>query len=286
MKQIKPYRLLAVLSLCCCATILQAGTRDDIAALQIGQQELEQRLDSIESRLGNQGLLELMQQLEQLQTEVRELRGIMESYTNDLDGLRKRQRDLYLDIDRRLSDLQLSGPVGDASSNTDTSIAADSGTLPASAATDAAVTASVTNVATSSDSTAAADPAQERAEYKAAFDMLKEGRYEQAIEAFNIFINKYPNGNYAGNAQYWLGEANYAVRNFEQAMLEFTRVIERFPRSLKIPGAKLKIAYTHYELQQWDKAREVLNDIIKTHPNASVASLAEKRLLRLSNEGH
>ena len=236
-----------------------AGTRGDIEALQISQQEAQQRLQSLESSLQNQGLLEMAQTFERMQLELRELRGMLEQQGHEMEGIRKRQRELYLDIDRRLNDIQLQG--------------VDSKIAPAE-------TSSVQKqqpVASNAD--------QERAEYKAAFETLADGQHKQSINSFIDFLQKYPNSKYADNAQYWLGEANYASKNFDQAIKEFNIVLKQYSNSSKVPDAKLKLGYTYYELKQWEGARTILTDILNTHPSASVAPLAEKRLLRMTKEG-
>jgi tol-pal system protein YbgF len=245
--------------------IVIAGTREDIEVLQTGQQELTKRLERIESLLQNQGLVELMQQLQSLQTELQELRGDVEKHTNDLEGIQKRQRELYLDLDRRLNDLQLQ-------SNT---VPAANGTLPAP---EGAAPATGSGGAPVGD--------QERAGYMNAFEILRESRYVEAIQSFTQFLQQFPSGKYANNAQYWLAEAYYASGDMQKALAEFEKVIELYPASSKIPDAKLKLGYTHYELQQWAKARDVLTGVMTSYPNSSFALLAEKRLSRLTQEGH
>jgi tol-pal system protein YbgF len=249
-----------------------------------GEEDLEQRLERLESMLQNQGLLEMSQQLEQLQTEVQELRGTVERQANEVESLGKRQRDLYMDIDTRLNDLQLGGPPAGAPTGAVPvpPVPASSAVLPAEAAAPVGAAATTTAAAPAP----AADAEQERREYMAAFEILREGRYAQAIEAFTVFIKKYPGGKYANNAQYWVGEAHYASRNLEQALVEFEKLIKDYPWSSKIPDAKLKMGYTLYELGQWQKSREVLINIMTTYPKSSFALLAEKRVQRLTQEGH
>ncbi|MBN1379310.1 MAG: tol-pal system protein YbgF [Gammaproteobacteria bacterium] len=244
-----------------------AGTRDDIEELQIGQQEIQARLNQIEAGVQNKGLLEMAQTLERIQIELRELRGQIEQQGYDLEGIKKRQRELYLDIDRRINDMQLHGSMNTSASQSSLSDMAD-----------------VAPVASAGQATTETD--QEREDYKSAFESLKEARYNQAIEAFTVFLKKYPKGKYADNAQYWLGEANYVSRNFDKALQEFGKVLDQYPRSAKVPDAKLKIGYTYYELKQWDKARQVLAGIVSAHASSSVAPLAEQRLQRMSQEGH
>lgn len=250
--------------LCLVPVVASAGTRADIEALQISQQEMQQRLQTLERSLQNQGLLEMAQMLERIQSELQDLRGMLEQQGHELEGLRKRQRELYLDIDRRLNDLQIQGVSGPANTGDNTAAEASS-EQPAA-------------------SSAAGNVDQQRSEYKAAFEKLADGQHQLAIKAFSAFLKAYPNSKYADNAQYWLGEANYASKQFEQAITEFQKVLKQFPNSSKIPDAKLKLGYTFYELEQWDEARSILTEILNSHTNTSVAPLAEKRLLRMTKE--
>jgi tol-pal system protein YbgF len=127
---------------------------------------------------------------------------------------------------------------------------------------------------------------QEKAAYQAAFDTLKEGRYKKAKTELKSFLDKYPNSSYAGNAQYWLGEAHYVTRNFEQGIIEFKKVINNYPGSSKMPDAMLKLGYTYYELKQFDQAKVILQDLRNRFPQSTAARLATKRLDRIRKEGH
>ena len=247
------------------APLVDAGTRTDIIELQAQQQAILERLRTIENSADNQGLIEMAQTLEQLRLELQTMHGEIETLRNDIQGLRERQRVLYSDIDRRLNDLQLAAaPVAAVTPPADTTATPSS----------EAATVPVVN------------PETERADYKAAFTLLRDGRYAQAIDAFNAFLADYPQSSYADNAQYWLGEAHYVLRQFDQAVTEFTKVLEQYAGSLKIPDAKLKLGYTYYELKRWDEARKILDDLLQTHSKSSAAQLAEKRLQRMTEEGH
>lgn len=245
-----------------------AGTREDIENLKAGQDELTQRLARIESLLQNQGLVELMQQMQSLQAELQELRGDVEKHGNDLESMQRRQRELYLDIDRRLNDLQVqsstAAPVTDG----------------------AAAPAGITEAGMPTVSASAQGADHERAGYMNAFEILRESRYAEAIQSFTQFLQQYPNGKYANNAQYWLAEAYYATGDMEKALAEFGKVIDEYPSSSKIPDAKLKLGYTYYELGQWAKSRDTLTGVMTSYPNSSFALLAEKRLTRMTQEGH
>ena len=131
-----------------------------------------------------------------------------------------------------------------------------------------------------------ATKAGEQEAYQAAFDTLKEGRYKEAKVELQAFLDKYPNGSFSGNAQYWLGEAHYVTRNFEQGIIEFEKVLKGFPGSNKVPDAMLKLGYTYYELKQYPESRAVLQELRTSFPNETASRLATKRLDRIRKEGH
>ena len=131
-----------------------------------------------------------------------------------------------------------------------------------------------------------ATQSEEKAAYQAAFDTLKEGRYRQAKAELKTFLGRYPNSSYAGNAQYWLGEAHYVTRDFQQGITEFRVVLDKYPGSNKVPDAMLKLGYTYYELKQFADARQILTDLSQRFPSSTAARLAEKRLERLRQEGN
>lgn len=146
-----------------------------------------------------------------------------------------------------------------------------------------APTVATTN--TASAAPAGADPDGQDA-YAKAFTLLKEGRYQPSITAFQDFLKAYPHSKYSDNAQYWLGEANYVSRDYKTALEEFQRLIAQYPDSSKIPGARLKIGYVYYELKNWSASRDSLQQVIKLYPNNPVAKKAQERLDRIQREGH
>ena len=243
---------------------------------------LEQRVKKLERLLDNEALVDMLMRLDTIQTDMQDMQGEVETLGHALEGIKQRQRDLYLDMDRRLRQVeqtasQQSAPAGPSSS---TGIAAP-----------AAAVASVPAMAAPSMGTAApapaapADPAAERDAYQKAFNLLKEGRYDQAITAFQGFLASYPSGDYTDNAQYWLGEANYVTRRFKEAEQEFLKVVNLHPESTKVADAMLKLGYTYYELSNWDAARKTLDNVVSRFPNTTVGRLAENRLQKMRLEG-
>ena len=115
--------------------------------------------------------------------------------------------------------------------------------------------------------------------------MLAKGNNAEAVTAFNEFLQAYPDGPFSDNAWYWQGEAKYAQRSFDDALYNFSVVVEFFPSSPKVPDSRLKIGYALYEQQRFGEARKVLADVTEDFPGRSAAVLARKRLQQMTREG-
>jgi tol-pal system protein YbgF len=227
--------------------------------------------------------MDLLNQLTSLQREVQQLRGDSELQNHTLEGLQKRQRELYLDIDRRLHRLEAGGVAGEAASPP--SYGTTPPTVPgASVAPDEAMGGPDTRPPAPA-APPALNPADQRKAYDRALELLKEGRYDDAAGAFQKFVAQYPDSSYADNAQYWLGEVYYVTRQFQPALTEFNKVLSAYPGSAKIADARLKMGYIQYELKDWGKARELLSDVVSTYPGSTSARLAQERLDRMQKEG-
>ena len=104
------------------------------------------------------------------------------------------------------------------------------------------------------------------------------GKTDEAVAALRAFLRHYPRHDYADNAQYWLGEAYYAQKDYQHALVEFRATIETYPRGNKVPDALLKVGYCYQALGQADKARAVLEQVVNLYPKTEPAALAAKRL--------
>ncbi len=270
---------------------------NDVNAIQQSLNSMEQDMQQLRRLLENRAMLELFQRMDELADEVSNLRGMLEEQANDLAGLKKRQRELYLDIDRRLRELEITAgaaaaapslPATPAPAPTAPPVTTSTpAPAPGAAAAAAATTPQVAKPATiSKPRKPGVTVSEEREAYQKAFDMLKEGRYKMANASFKEFLGNFPQSSYAGNAQYWLGESNYVSRQFEQAVKEFQAVLQNYPGSNKVPDAMLKLGYTHYELRQFDAAKSTLTKLRNDYPNTSASRLAAKRLERMSREGY
>jgi len=241
---------------------------------------LDERVNRLEKQLSGQGLVDLYLRLEALQQEVQLLRGEVEEQSHIIRGLKQRQQDLYLDIDRRLSQRESAGVAP---------VAPTTPVVPTVPATGVPVTPTVpvgpqtgTPAVTPRIPVGIVDPVAEESAYRAAFNLLKEGRYAPAMSRFRDFIAKYPASGYADNAQYWIGEANYVTRAFEQAIVEFKAVLDNYPASTKQADALLKLGYSYHELKDTTNAVAILNTLRTRFPSSTAARLAEKRLQEIN----
>lgn len=247
---------------------------------------------------GSNVTADLVYQVQELQDEVRTLRGQLEEAQRELENIKRRQRDQYLDLDQRISELRSAQPVNPSALTPQQGQPAASTAPPAVASQPAADVpevrapmeedAQMTGLAQPQVQSQAAptSEADEKAAYDTAFQALKELRYADAAQLFQDFRSQYPNSEYADNAQYWLGESYYVTRNYDIALDAFQALLDDFPDSSKVPDALLKIGYTHYELKQWDRARAALTQVEQDYPNTTLARLAGSRLKSMQMEGH
>lgn len=207
---------------------------------------------------GGVGMVEIYNRLQQLQQEVQTLRGELEEHSYMLDNINKRQRDLYMDLDRRIQALEGGGVRAPAP--------AASSLAPSESAPSANVPATTSN------------QGSEKSDYDQAFSLLKAGDYDKAAEAFSQFVTTYPQSGYVPNALYWLGEANYVTRKFEPAKSAFDQVIQQYPAHSKAKDAMLKVGYIHFENKDWNAAKQMLDNVVTHYPGSSAARLAQQRL--------
>ena len=121
--------------------------------------------------------------------------------------------------------------------------------------------------------------------YRSTFQLVKDKKYDDAIDGFSAFLYLFPQSNYASNAQYWLSESIYALGDYQGSMINFAKVVQKYPNSSKIADAKLKIGYCYYSIKKWKEARFIFKGILKDYPNTSLAQLAKKKIQSMDVEG-
>lgn len=234
MKRLLPLAALLVLS---SAGPAQAGLFDDAEARrQITEmrQDLESRLETT-----SRGQLELANQNEQLRAEVARLNGQIELLVNEVETLKQRQRDFYVDLDTRLRQIESAGPGAGAAN---------------------------------------ADPAAESGEYEAALNLLKDGKHGEALAAFDAFLGKYPSGSFSAGAHFWAGNAALQAKDVNAANKHFNTVLTRWPNENVAPDAMLGLANSQQALGDAPTSRRTLQALVERYPQSNAAQVARQRL--------
>ncbi len=189
-------------------------------------------------------------QIRALQDEVANLRGLIEEQAHEIKQLKQLQLDNYMELDRRLS-------------------------AGVSAVTAPAVSDEVSSVAPVAVPQAA-NSVDEADLYKAAYDLLNNRKYDEAVVAFKAHLAQYPLGTYAANSQYWLGKVAMLKRDYPQAKAWFSKLISDFPASPKVPDAKLDLGRVYYFMGDKVSAKSTLSEVAAGSTDA--ARLAQKFL--------
>jgi tol-pal system protein YbgF len=245
------------------------------SSLLLADSATNARLDSIERKLDSRGLMDMSNRIEQMQRDIQQLRGDIEMQAHTLEEIQRRSREQYLDIDRRLLQVE-TGQTGAPAvlSTTDTPVVPP---VPVTGTPPPAPTPVLTP---------APAGAGERADYDKALAILREGRYAEATQAFNAFLANYPSSEFADNASYWLGETYYVNRDFKGALAAFNGLVDNYPNSSKASDSLLKMGYIYYEQKDWVASRQALETVVSDYPGTTATRLAHDRLLRMTKEGH
>lgn len=250
----------------------------------------------------NNAVLEMMRRLEQMQTEVQQLTGKMEEQAYLIAELKKSQSTMYSDFDGRMQNLEkktegvkpaaAESPAMQEGSVEPPAKAAESAVAAPPAAAPEAKQAPAQKqdvVPASGEASAPANaPRQlpvgdEKQQYQQAYEALRNGHTAQAIAEFNALLGKNSKGEYANNAQFWLGEAYRVNQDTDSARKAFNSVIENYPGSAKVPDALLKLGTIEVEQKNPVKAREYLTRVTVDFPSSTAARLAAKKLLLLDD---
>lgn len=230
------FKLLLALTALAAAPVLEAQVR------VVESTPLERSGAQAQGSTGNASNIqaELFYQVQSLQQEVLELRGMVEEQAHEIKRLKQQRMEDYLDLDRRLSRLSGADSQNPAGGSTGRGSSGRSGGV---------------------DLTSDLDSLSETETYRAAYQLLRDRKLEDATEAFNAYLEQYPQGNYAGNSYYWLGEIYLLKADLEQARDWFSKLLQDFPDDRKVSDAKFKLGKVHHELGNEAKARELLQDV-------------------------
>ncbi|ARB90787.1 tol-pal system protein YbgF [Legionella longbeachae] len=215
----------------------------------------------------------LIDKIQSLQQEIQELRGQLEVQAHDLKLLQQQQVAFYKDLDARLSGnssskLASSKPPIDLDVGSKDKISTPAKKNDANAMVTTPVSAPVSR----------ANPADEQISYLAAYELIKNKRYDDAITAMNVFVQKYPKGGYTANAQYWLGELYLVKKDYSKSIEHFNTVLQQFPTSSKSAASMLKVGYAYAEQGNKQEAKKFLQQVVRAYPNTPTAQLASSKL--------
>lgn len=118
--------------------------------------------------------------------------------------------------------------------------------------------------------------------YRRSLDALRAGRHDDAKVGFRDFLHAYAGHELADNAQYWLGECHYDLKDLTAAVRDFRQVVERYPNGNKVPDALLKLGYSYVALGSTEAARHTLEQLIRSYPRHEAAALASTKLVELN----
>lgn len=214
---------------------------------------------------------ELFNQLQRMQDQLAQQQNAIEVLQNEVSRLKQEGLERYQDLDRRI------GAGAAPAATPDNSAAAGAPSAAAGGAAAGAVAASQAPAASSEPG----DPAKEKLYYDAAFDLIKAKDFDKASKAFTAFLGRYPNSQYAGNAQYWLGEVNLAKGDLQGAGTAFAKVSQLYPKHAKVPDSLYKLADVERRLGHTDKVKGILQQVVAQYPGTSAAQLAQRDLQRL-----
>ena len=212
----------------------------------------EQRITELEKKFSTRTDAQHRQQeqLDVMQNEVNELRGSIEVQNYQLEKILERQRELYLEIDKRIE-----------------SVKTQTSTMPVDTLNTQVTTAE-----------APLSENENEAYDKAVNLILKDRLYEQAIPEFQTFLQNFPNSSYVPNAHYWLGQLLFNKQDWASAGEQFQTLIANYPDSSKRADATLKLGITEMERSNAARAKQLWEQVVAEFPNSSSAKLAEKRL--------
>lgn len=248
-------RFAASVAACLLAFNAQAGLFEDDEARR-AILDLRQKVDASQQRTADdlrranddnaqlrRSLLELSNQIEALRNEMAGMRGQNERLARDVADIQRSQKDMTQGVDERLRKFE-----------------------PAKISVDG--------------KEFVAEPA-EKQEFEAALATLRKGEFAAAQTSFVAFMKRYPQSGYSSSALFWLGNAQYALRNYRDAVANFRTLVTLEPGHMRAPEALLSMANCQVELKDVKSARKTLEDLVKTYPQSEAASVAKERLARL-----
>lgn len=188
-------------------------------------------------------LLDMNAQMEQLRTELAQSRGTQELLTRDVTELQRRQKDVQGSLDERVRKLEPQ------------SVTLDGKTFKADV--------------------------DEKREFDEALARLRAADFAGGAAGLNGLLSRYPNTGYRESAWYWLGNAQYGLRDYKASVAAFKQLVDQVPDHARAPESLLSIANCYAELKDADNTRKTLEQLVKQYPQTEAAQAARDRLLTM-----
>ena len=242
----------------------------------------------------NDGLSLLLEQNQQLRTEVQALRALVEEQGFEIRKIQRDSLSRYTNVDERLGMLENEAVTTVTSPGTRVTDRLPPLTPPSSARQDTS-TASSANAASENSRTATAtetnarfsrgtlQPAilSEQQLYQMAYDSAINSNFERAVAEFDQYLSIYPDGRFVSNAHYWKGQAYLYLNQFGEARDSYEIILAQYEESPKLADAMYGLGLAYQGLGNIAQARQLLSEIKRRFPNTGVANLADTRLLSL-----
>ena len=257
-----------------------------------GQQNLSS--SSAASVNNNDGLSLLLEQNQQLRTEVQALRALVEEQSFEIRKIQRDSLSRYTNVDERLGMLENEAVTTVTSPGTSVTDRLPPLTPPSSIQQDTS-TASSENAVSENSRTATAtetnarfsrgtlQPAilSEQQLYQMAYESAINSNFERAVAEFDQYLSIYPDGRFVSNAHYWKGQAYLYLNQFGEARDSYEIILAQYEESPKLPDAMYGLGLAYQGLGNIAQARQLLSEIKRRFPNTGVANLADTRLLSL-----
>lgn len=270
----------------------------------------KQRLSRLEKQINNLNQSNYQRRIDDLQQQVQTLTGKTEEQEHTIKELQQQVQDYYKDLNNRVeaggSQNQTTAKIkpqfsNSSSENNDNVSASPRSNLntaikaknkhktenaqknvtdmqPAAKDMDTDSTSPTSQTSINNKKAAPEkDSLKEQQVYQAAFDSLQSKQYNDGISKLRIYLKKYPDGTYASNAHYWLGEMYFLMKNLRQANIEFAAVINKYPTSSKAPEALLKFAMVNESEGKHEQAQKALKILKRKFPNSAAAKIAAQQ---------
>jgi tol-pal system protein YbgF len=246
---------------------------------------LEQKIKQLEQQVSNLAENDLAARVESLQSQVQALQNQVEELTHQLQIAQDQQKTMYTDLDKRLNNRSTEDKASDPllADSTPIKSTRKNAQKPIKKIVKPVVNESVSQTLSSDNQP---NVAEEQQIYQTAYVLIKAKKYPEAIKSLQDILRKYPSGQFAANAHYWLGELYGLVGKNDQALQSFNTVLKEHPQSPRVSDAQLKVGLIYAAQSNWSEAKNAFKAVINHYPGTVSARLAAEQIKQIKLAGH